>query len=106
MAQVQQGTASNAPSSKLAVVAAGIAVAVAAVVIAAAIAVSLLSRPATGSSTSAQGDPLTSKAAIEFRAAERAVQAGAGDSSSRLVRSSFAPLSARTSPLAFRPTRC
>jgi hypothetical protein len=78
MAQVQQGTASNAPS-KIAVFAVGIALALAGVVIAVAIAVSTLSRPATGFSAGAQNDPLTSKAAIEFRAAERAVQANATD---------------------------
>lgn len=72
MAQVQQGTASSAPSSKLAVVAVGIAVAVAAIAFAAAIVVSSLSRPPTGSSVGADVDPFLTPLAIEFRAGERA----------------------------------
>ena len=78
MAQAKQGTV-NGPSTKVAALAFGLGAAVAAAILVLALAVSSLSRPATGTATAGPGDAFTSAAAIEFRAAEHAVQAAAAD---------------------------
>ena len=78
MVEIQQETAA-APSMKAAAMGFGVGLAVASVVFAVAIAVTSISRPATGTQLAAQPNSVTSNAAVEFRAAEHALQAPAAD---------------------------
>ena len=78
MVEIQQETAA-APSMKVAAIGFGVGLAVASVVFAVAIAVTSISRPATGTQLGAQPNSVTSNAAVEFRAAEHALVAPAGD---------------------------
>jgi hypothetical protein len=70
--EIQQGTAA-APSIKVAAIGFGVGLVVAALVFVIAVAASSLSRPATGALLAVHADPLTTQAAVQFRASERAL---------------------------------
>jgi hypothetical protein len=76
--EIQQETAAT-PSIKGAAIGFGVGLAVASVVFAIVMAVTSISRPATGTQLGMQPNSVTSNAAVEFRAAEHALGAPAGD---------------------------